>query len=440
MCKVSILVPIYNVEKYLRQCLDSVVNQTLQDIEIICINDGSTDSSPAIINEYAAKDSRIKVINKPNSGYGHSMNQGLKLAQGEYIGIVESDDFADSNMFEVLYDKAITSNADIVKANYWTQVSDIKLFKNLLDGEPYNEVFDPQSRAKTIFNRPVAVWSAIYRREHLLKNGIYFNETPGASYQDVAFSFKAISSAERMLLIKDAFLHYRVDNPGASMRSKTKVYCIFDEFAEIDKFLSAHEELCDPFKYALIPFKFNQCNSHFIHIGNEFRLDFLHRVLEEFDNDDTVKYLNNTYWKEDRWQAFQELLNHKEAFFYHQYETLQRKQTYIDDILSKLQSFKNIYIYGAGRRATFTMLYLLRKNLKIKNILVSSKDKNSDKMFNISVIEFDSATLDKEHDAILLAIKEEQQYNIFYQLKNEGYKNVMLITAELRSTFDYSFD
>ena len=90
MPAVSVLIPCYNVEKYLRQCLDSVVNQTLKDMEILCINDGSTDSTPAVIKEYAAKDSRIRVIDKPNSGYGDSMNRALDAATGEYVGIVES--------------------------------------------------------------------------------------------------------------------------------------------------------------------------------------------------------------------------------------------------------------------------------------------------------------------------------------------------------------
>ena len=92
--KVSILVPICNVERYLRQCLDGLVNQTLEDIEVICINDGSTDSSLSIIREYERRDQRIVVIDKPNSGYGDSMNRGIDTARGEYVGIVESDDFA----------------------------------------------------------------------------------------------------------------------------------------------------------------------------------------------------------------------------------------------------------------------------------------------------------------------------------------------------------
>ena len=117
--KVSIVVPIYNVEKYLRQCLDSIVNQTLKDIEIICVDDGSKDSSPEIIEEYVKKDSRVKVITKENSGYGNSMNRGFDMATGEYIGIVESDDYADPDMFEKLYDIAKKNDLDIVKSGFY---------------------------------------------------------------------------------------------------------------------------------------------------------------------------------------------------------------------------------------------------------------------------------------------------------------------------------
>ena len=100
MIKVSILMPACNVEKFLRECMDSVVGQTLKDIEIICIDDGSKDSTGDILDDYAEQDERVKVIHKPNSGYGHSMNVGLQHATGEYIGIIETDDFADLDMFE----------------------------------------------------------------------------------------------------------------------------------------------------------------------------------------------------------------------------------------------------------------------------------------------------------------------------------------------------
>ena len=119
MAIVSVITPIYNVERYLPECLDSLLSQTLEDIEFICVNDGSTDGSGEILRSYAARDPRIIVIEKENSGYGASMNVGLDAASGEYIGIVESDDFASPEMFETLYQLAVDhGQPDIVKSNY----------------------------------------------------------------------------------------------------------------------------------------------------------------------------------------------------------------------------------------------------------------------------------------------------------------------------------
>ncbi len=119
MCKVSILVPVYNVEAYLPKCLDSLIGQTLREIEIICIDDGSTDRSGEILDEYAEKDKRIRVVHQDNGGYGKAMNAGLHFAQGEYIGVVESDDFAAPEMFSQLYKAAVQNRAQIVKSNYY---------------------------------------------------------------------------------------------------------------------------------------------------------------------------------------------------------------------------------------------------------------------------------------------------------------------------------
>ena len=107
MSAVSIVVPVYNTEMYLEECLSSICAQTLSDIEIICVNDGSNDESGSILNRFAARDNRIKVIHKANTGYGHSMNMGIEAASGEYIGIVESDDWIPQEMMQTLYEAEI---------------------------------------------------------------------------------------------------------------------------------------------------------------------------------------------------------------------------------------------------------------------------------------------------------------------------------------------
>lgn len=113
MCLISVIIPVYNVEKYLEQCLDSVINQNLQDIEIICVDDGSTDNSPSILEKFSSKDNRIKIFSKENGGQASARNLGIKKAKGKYIAFVDSDDFIKEDMFVKLYDVAENNNLDI---------------------------------------------------------------------------------------------------------------------------------------------------------------------------------------------------------------------------------------------------------------------------------------------------------------------------------------
>lgn len=239
MVKVSILVPIYNVEEFLPECLDSLVNQTLKNIEIICINDGSTDRSLGIIKKYAKKDKRIKIIDKKNSGYGDSMNKGLKKAKGEYVGIVESDDFIDLDAFETMYDIAKKNDCDVVKSNYYEYFGGQKRDKGvskLFKQDDLDRVFDPHDSPE-IFYQPPCIWAAIYKSSFLKENNIKFLPTQGASFQDTGFNFKVWAMAKRVYFIERPFLHYRSDNEGSSVKDSRKIYFVRDEYAEIKEYL-----------------------------------------------------------------------------------------------------------------------------------------------------------------------------------------------------------
>ena len=242
MPAVSVLIPCFNVERYVRECLDSVVNQTLGDLEILCINDGSTDATPDILREYAARDARIRIIDKPNSGYGDSMNRGLDAASGEYIGIVESDDRAEPDMFETLYSLAETIDCDLVKGNFYSMRGGVSTPGNLIAQNDAGFLMRPSQRS-SVFAVPDYIWTAVYRRSWLNECGIRFLPTPGASYQDTSFNFKALSLARRALFTHKPLLHYRRDNELSSVHSTGKVFCVCDEYREIERFLQEHPEL-----------------------------------------------------------------------------------------------------------------------------------------------------------------------------------------------------
>ncbi len=238
MPKVSILVPCCNVEKYVEECLISIKNQTLRDIEVICINDGSTDSTLDLINRCTVGDDRFIVINKPNSGYGDSMNLGLGLAKGEYIGIVESDDFIEPNMFELLYENAKKFDLDVSRACYF-HLRNGKDEINPCPLLPKNQVYEPKTITSVFFQVP-SIWAAIYKTEWLRQWGINFLATPGASYQDTSFAFKVNLMAKRCMVIEDCLLHYRLHGEN-SVKSKGKVFTICNEYAECIRFAKEHK-------------------------------------------------------------------------------------------------------------------------------------------------------------------------------------------------------
>lgn len=282
MPKISVLVPIFNVEKYLSVCLESLINQTLKDIEIICINDGSTDNSLQIINEYAKQDRRIKVVNKNNSGYGDSMNKGLEVATGEYIGIVESDDFVKNTMFEELFNLAIENDLDIVKSDfyYYTAKNNLsrqagKIKKNIV------KVFSVKDDLSILKLMPT-IWSAIYRRNFLEKNNIKFLPTAGASYQDTSFAFKALVSAERIMFTNKAYLFYRQDNENSSVNSRKKVYAICDEWEEITNYINSKPELKSFVNDIKLAIQFNSYLWNAIRIDEIYRNEFISKFKDTF--------------------------------------------------------------------------------------------------------------------------------------------------------------
>ena len=248
MAKVSIIVPIYNVEQYLEECMDSIVGQTLEDLEIICVNDGSTDGSLDILKKYAAADDRIIIIDKENEGNGCAMNDGLDRATGDYVGIVEPDDYVDIHMYEDLYHIAEEKNLDIVKADFYRFVCNkngevLKFYDALSkDGTGYNEVINPKNNDK-IFRYVLNTWSGIYRRSFIEKYHIRHNTTPGAAFQDNGFWFQTFCLADRIYFINKPYYMNRRDNPNSSVKSREKVYCMNQEYKFIYKFLDSHPDL-----------------------------------------------------------------------------------------------------------------------------------------------------------------------------------------------------
>lgn len=212
------------------------MNQTLHDIEIICINDGSTDDSSQIIENMAKQDSRIRIVNKSNTGYGHTMNMGIDLAEGKYIIFLESDDFILPDMCQVLYKKCEEHNLEIIKTDFFEfKERKDKIYSRyqvVSAHNNYHEVLSPKS-SPNLFFTCMYTWTCMYKREYINKYKIRHNESPGASYQDNGFWFQSLMYCERMYLLDQAFYMYRQDNPNSSIYSKGKVRAFSNEYAFI---------------------------------------------------------------------------------------------------------------------------------------------------------------------------------------------------------------
>jgi len=281
--RLTVLVPIYNVERYLDECLASLAAQTFTDFEVICVNDGSTDGSRDIIQTYLDADPRFRVIDKPNSGYGASMNRGLAEARGDYVTILESDDWLDPDAYEVLMGLATAHAAEVVRANfffYWSQPHPKDQVCDLITPSMCDRVVNPQ-REHDIFFIKSAIWSAVYRRDFLEANDIAFLETPGASYQDTGFNFKVWIAATRAWFVHQAYLHYRQDNEQSSVNSPAKVYSICAEHAEIARYLAARPDRAylDGVRLRV---KFDNYLWNYDRLAAELKPEFAHRMASEF--------------------------------------------------------------------------------------------------------------------------------------------------------------
>ncbi|MST58324.1 glycosyltransferase family 2 protein [Waltera intestinalis] len=239
MFKVSVIIPVYNTEEYLEACLESVINQSLKELEIVLIDDGSTDTSPKIIHDFKMKyPERIQVITKENGGQGAARNMAIPVCRGEYIGFVDSDDYIEPEMYEKMYCKAKETDADYVECDY----KNVKIN----DKGEQQQIADYGSRVRAytgkqdMFIDPMlAPWNKIYRAELLKKSGILFPE--GVIYEDTAFCLKAISMIQRFAFVPEKYVmhFYR----GGSTMNVNKARRVGDIFAVLQNVISFYREV-----------------------------------------------------------------------------------------------------------------------------------------------------------------------------------------------------
>ena len=303
--KLSIIIPVYNTGKYLSQCLDSVLKQSLEDIEVICIDDGSTDLSPQILKKYQQTDTRIQIITKTNDGLGAARNTGLEAASGEFIGFIDSDDFIDQDWFAALYKKAKDTQADIVIGN-------VKLyFQDTLETRPYRNIsFYKELSEKGAFQaadipriiESIGVWDRIYRHDFIKQNCLRNPEH--VIYEDALFSIQASVLAQRIAVVNSVYYYYRKNTGNAitdrEIRNDSYKLAFLKNNFQIKEFLSkqCNYNMFRPhyLKYFLANALWHQSNIHNREIFNYFYQQSL-KILSTNDLFDAL-IIKSLSWKE----------------------------------------------------------------------------------------------------------------------------------------------
>lgn len=281
--KISVIVPIYNVEKYLKKCLDTVINQTLKEIEIICVNDGSTDNSRKILEKYAKQDPRIIIIDKKNGGLSSARNAGMKVAKGEFIGFVDSDDWVEETMFEKLYKNAKEhdSQMSICGVHRYDDQT-----KKMLYDDPYftlgffdesfdNRCFNHNETSEFLFDLCVMAWNKIYKRSFLEENNSLFPD--GLIFEDGPFFFSIYFKMDKVSIVREFLYYYRINRVNSIIQKGDKNFINIFDVTELMWNEIRQLQYFDKIKYYFLKKKFEDAIYRYIMLKKQYRREFYNR-------------------------------------------------------------------------------------------------------------------------------------------------------------------
>ena len=424
--KVSIVMPSLNVVRYIKECIDSVVNQSLRDIEIICVDAGSTDGTWEILKEYETEDERIHLLKSNKRSCGYQMNLGVDYARGKYIGIVETDDCVPREMYEELYALAEKYDVDFVKADYYRFTGEVgkrtfTLEKVVDDSSYYNRVINvPQEKDSFYFKNNI--WNGIYRRDFLKRNNIRQNETLGASYQDNGFWFQTFMYANKIFLSDKAYYMNRRDNAGSSVHDLTKVFCISDEYHFLENILRSDSVRFSEYKFEFTRACFVNYHWNLGRIPFRRKKEFLALFSRDFQRFVSEKMIDLNMLNDfEKGQLFQIV-----------YSPDKFAEKYIDKQLNfyyLLDQFKDVYVYGAGQVGKIIM-GKLKDNIQrkcLKGFVVSSMAGNDICCMDFPVILIDEIVDNRLDCAVLVGVGKRKKQEVVDLLAERGFANVITI-------------
>lgn len=427
--------PSLNVAAYIKICMESVLKQTLKDINIIAVDAGSTDGTLEILREYEALDPRVKVIVSEKKSYGYQMNLGIRAANSEYIGIVETDDYIEPNMFERLYNLAKATDADYCKGN-------AQMFLSLTDSIMYTEKFAVfPEKSSVIITDPAEIddlvlrdyflWKGIYKSELLAD--IRFNETPGAAYQDIGFLVQVFTKATKAVYVPDEFYHYRKDNPNASGYNRKAFKFLIEEYEFTDSFIKNQSKnfitalYCKMYRQTVVRIRMMALSGE-IWEGAETQLDILRNHLIEHIGEITnaAKFLSNEEMKD-----ISLFIDSPMKLFNEIKLSENDKNHAIESFVNKVKLYENVVVFGCGIYGKFVPAILAAKGISsIKAYSDNNAELWGKNIYGITVESPEQAIV-KYNDALYIIANKSQYCEIRYQLITAGIKSDNIVHYNL---------
>lgn len=363
MIKITVIMPCLNMRKYIEACIKSVMAQTLKEIEILVVDAGSTDGTLEILNEYEKKDDRIKMIHSEVKSYGYQMNLGIRLAKGEYIGIVETDDLVDPKMYEILYDAALKEKPDYVKGmaqgffvgrNHIEWRHTIYSCKELMHTDRLECI--PRETPQ-LFWEDNFLWYGIYKAE-FMKN-IRFHETPGAAFQDIGALFQIASLAQKGIYLSYPGYFYRRDNTEASSYNVKSFDFVDEEYKYIDRFLKNLSKDWVQMYYKKMTWL---CLDRFWFMATTPRYwsesaDGINRLREKIKYAFEEQILTYTEFEKKDHERIRLLLEDPESLFLYDKGIFESRKNFYNRLLEEIGNRK-VVIFGTGYYGTFLYMYL----------------------------------------------------------------------------------
>lgn len=383
--KVSVILPSLNVVAYIKECMESVMWQTLDEIEIISIDAGSTDGTWEVLCEYANHTDhkeRIRLIQTEVRSYGYQVNLGIREARGEYIAILETDDWVEPDMYRVLYDIAQKHSLDMIKADYedfFITPNGKKLIRQNRMWEKfperYQKVYQPKE-IQEIWWLDRNVWKGIYKKSFLINNEIYFNESQGAAYQDIGFMQMVLAHAQRVMYIDQSFYRYRVGREGASVNSLKGLQYAYQEMNRLinnEHFYGIKDNKKGFFTFMALSFlgEYTKLIAKLDYDQNSYCIreyyPWFQNMLQEAISKEWIQW---DYLEETIKKNISLLLEDEDAYVANLREMDMPRRSFYEKIEDK-----RVYVFGAGRVGKRISEWMLRRGVEVIDICDNDENK-----------------------------------------------------------------